>query len=95
MNLSYQVTHDELKDHFQKYGEVTNIEIPLRKGGKGAAQGIAYISFKETEGAITAFAQLDKTFFQGRKIHIMPAQEKPPKEPREPRERRDDDKEFL
>lgn len=63
MNLSYQVTHDELKESFGKYGEIDNIEIPLRKGGGGVALGIAYISFKETEGAITAFASLDKSYY--------------------------------
>lgn len=74
MNLSYQVTHDEVKEHFGKYGEITNVEIPLRKGGGGTALGIAYVSFKETEGAISAFADLDKTYYQGRKLHILPAQ---------------------
>lgn len=37
MNLSYQVTHDELKDQFGQYGDIENIEIPLRKGGGGEA----------------------------------------------------------
>jgi RNA recognition motif-containing protein len=63
MNLSYQVTHDELKEHFGSYGDIDNIEIPLRKGGGGAALGIAYISFKETEGAISAYASMDKTYY--------------------------------
>tara|TARA_B110000285_G_scaffold226702_1_gene286868 strand:- start:1187 stop:1345 length:159 start_codon:yes stop_codon:yes gene_type:complete len=52
-----------LKESFGKYGEIDNIEIPLRKGGGGVALGIAYISFKETEGAITAFASLDKSYY--------------------------------
>ena len=43
MNLSYTVTNEELADVFSKFGELQNIEIPLRKGGKGAALGIAYI----------------------------------------------------
>jgi RNA recognition motif-containing protein len=63
MNLSYEVTNDELLNLFGKFGKIESIEIPLRKGGKGVALGIAYITFKETEGAITAFATLDKTFF--------------------------------
>jgi len=33
MNLPFQITHDELKEVFQKYGEIENTEIPLRKGG--------------------------------------------------------------
>ena len=77
MNLSYQVTHDELKEYFCKFGDIENVEIPLRKGGGGVALGIAYIGFKDTEAAISAFAALDKSYFQGRKIHIMPAQVKP------------------
>lgn len=63
MNLSYEVTNDELQNLFSKYGLIDRIEIPLRKGGKGQAMGIAYISFKEVEGAVSAFASLDKTFF--------------------------------
>ena len=89
MNLSYEVCTVELQDLFGKFGDIVNIEIPLRKGGKGAALGIAYITFKETEGAISAFASLDKTFFQGRKLHIFPSQKKPPAEPREPYERKE------
>jgi multiple RNA-binding domain-containing protein 1 len=63
MNLSYEVTHDELKGLFGKFGEIENIEIPFRKGGKGTTLGISYVKFKETEGCITAFATLDKTYF--------------------------------
>jgi len=63
MNLSYKVTHDELRDHFEKLGPVEDIEIPLRKGGKGQAAGFAYIAFKDTEAAISAYAQNDKTYF--------------------------------
>jgi hypothetical protein len=28
---------------------------------------------------VSAFAELDKTYYQGRKLHILPAQPKPPK----------------
>ena len=92
MNLSYEVTHDELRSLFSKYGEVKNIEVPLRKGGGGQALGIAYITFDQTEGAISAYASLDKQYYQGRKLHIMPAQKKPPAEPREFKPREDWDK---
>jgi RNA recognition motif-containing protein len=63
MNLSYQVSHEELQELFGKFGDIDNIEIPFRKGGNGVTLGIAYINFKDTEGAISSYASLDKTYF--------------------------------
>lgn len=77
MNLPFIITHDELRELFSKFGEVEDIEIPLRRGGTGF--GFAFVRFTTVEGAVSAFAELDKTYFQGRKLHILPAQAKPPK----------------
>lgn len=79
MNLSYTVTKEELQELFGKYGEIADIEIPFRKGGRGTPLGLGFIRFQESECAIQAFAELDKSYFQGRKIHIKPAEKKPPK----------------
>lgn len=79
MNLSYTVTKEELQELFGKYGEIADIEIPFRKGGRGTPLGIGFVRFQETECAIQAFAELDKSYYQGRKIHIKPAEKKPPK----------------
>ena len=76
MNLSYQVTHDELQGLFGKYGEIVDIEIPFRKRGRGVPLGIGFIRYETPEAAISAFAELDKTYFQGRKLHIKPAEKK-------------------
>ena len=78
MNLSYQVTKEELQELFGKYGEIDDIEIPFRKHGKGVPLGIGFVKFATSESAISAFAELDKTYFQGRKIHIKPSEKKPP-----------------
>ena len=83
MNLSYEIQEPELRTLFEKFGEVELVEIPLRRGGQ--ATGYAFINYKETEGAVAAFAQLDKTYFQGRKIHILPAQQKPKRDLPEPK----------
>ena len=80
MNLSYQVTKEELQDLFGKYGKIDDIEIPFRKGGRGTPLGIAFVKFAESESAISAFAERDQSYFQGRKLHIKPAEKKPPKE---------------
>lgn len=79
MNLSYTVTKEELQETFGKYGEIQDIEIPFRKGGRGTPLGLGFIRYAESESAIQAFAEMDKSYFQGRKIHIKPAEKKPEK----------------
>jgi multiple RNA-binding domain-containing protein 1 len=71
MNLPFTITHDELKELFSRFGEIEETEIPLRRGGTG--YGFAFVRFATIEGSVSAFAELDKTYFQGRKIHILPA----------------------
>lgn len=71
MNLPFQITHDELRAVFEKNGPVQDIEIPVRRGGVGF--GFAFIRYENVESAVAAFANLDKTYFQGRKLHILPA----------------------
>ena len=63
MNLSYTVTKEELQELFGKYGEIADIEIPFRKGGRGTPLGIGFVRFQETESAIQAFAELDKSYY--------------------------------
>ncbi len=63
MNLSYQVTKEELQELFGKYGEIVDIEIPFRKYGKGVPLGLGFIRFVTSESAIQAFAELDKSYF--------------------------------
>ena len=63
MNLSYTVTKEELQELFGKYGEIADIEIPFRKGGRGTPLGIGFVRFQESESAIQAFAELDKSYF--------------------------------
>ena len=45
MNLSYEVTHEEMKELFGPFGEIEDVEIPLRKYGGGVALGISIIRF--------------------------------------------------
>eukprot|EP00347_Sterkiella_histriomuscorum_P002356 403368470 len=78
MNLAFTINHEELREKFGPFGEIADIEIPLRKGGQSF--GFAFIKYATVEAAVSAYAELDKTFYQGRKLHILPAQKKPPKE---------------
>ena len=75
MNLPFGITHEELRELFTPFGDIEEVEIPLRRGGTG--YGFAFVRFKTVEATVSAFAKLDKTYFQGRKLHILPAQKKP------------------
>lgn len=79
MNLPFTITHEELRELFEKFGEIQEVEIPLRKGGTGF--GFVFIRFATVESTVAAYADLDKKFYQGRKLHILPAQKKPPPPP--------------
>lgn len=52
MNLSYTVTKEELQEVFGKYGQVQDIEIPFRKGGRGTPLGLGFVRYAEAESAI-------------------------------------------
>jgi len=57
------VTHEDLTELFSKFGEIEEIEIPFRRGGKGQLAGIAFVRYKTVEATIAAFAALDKQYF--------------------------------
>lgn len=61
MNLPFTINHDELRALFQRFGDIEDTEIPLRRGGTG--YGFAFIRFSTIEAAVSAFATLDKTYF--------------------------------
>ena len=61
MNLPFEITHDELRALFQRFGEIEDTEILLRKSGTG--YGFAFIRFATVEGLVSAYAELDKTYF--------------------------------
>lgn len=65
-----------MRDLFGKYGTVLDIETPQRWHGKWVPLGIGLIRFETEEAAISAYASLDKSYFQGRKLHIKPAEKK-------------------
>jgi RNA recognition motif-containing protein len=63
MNLSYQTTIEDLYALFEKYGTVLDVEIPFRKGGRGVPLGLGFVRFEAPEAAISAYAELDKTYY--------------------------------
>jgi len=71
-NLAFSCTENEIMELFQPFGEVAQVHIPIDRLSK-QAKGVAYVTFKQPTSALSAYEALDKTSFQGRLLHIIPA----------------------
>ncbi|KAH9856242.1 hypothetical protein C2E23DRAFT_810772 [Lenzites betulinus] len=78
-NLPFTCTEQELRDQFQRYGDVSQVHMVLDASTK-QAKGLAYVSYEKPEAALVAYQALDKTSFQGRLLHILPAVDRKGKE---------------
>ncbi|KAI8973452.1 hypothetical protein BDF20DRAFT_977834 [Mycotypha africana] len=76
-NLPYACTEQDLRDLFGQYGSLSEVHMPIAKDTK-KPKGYAYILYLLPEHAVKAYEALDMQTFQGRLLHILPAQEKPP-----------------
>ncbi|XP_055939944.1 probable RNA-binding protein 19 [Argiope bruennichi] len=74
-NLCYTVTEKEVEELFSKYGPLTDVCVPIDFLTKKAL-GFAFVSYVFAEHAVKAFTELDGTIFQGRLLHLIPAQPK-------------------
>lgn len=75
-NLSYATNEDELKALFEKYGSLSEFHLPIDSQTK-QQKGFAFVTYVFPEHAVKAFSELDKTDFQGRLLHLIPARAKP------------------
>ncbi|KAF2276968.1 RNA-binding domain-containing protein [Westerdykella ornata] len=74
-NLHYDITSDDLQEHFSKYGPLEEVHVPMNKSD-GKAKGFAFVQFQDPEHAVEAYSQNDGTIFQGRLLHIIHAESK-------------------
>ncbi|KAK6539501.1 Multiple RNA-binding domain-containing protein 1 [Orbilia ellipsospora] len=74
-NLTYSVIESELEELFSQFGDLEEVHLPVDIK-KHTPKGFAYIQFASPSSAITAFQTLDQSIFQGRTLHILPAEAK-------------------
>ncbi|KAI0549587.1 pre-rRNA processing protein [Xylaria curta] len=72
-NLPYDTTAEDLRTHFEKFGEVEEVHVPSDASNKN--RGMGFVLFHDPEAAVNAF-QSDRTTFQGRILHVLPAKAK-------------------
>ncbi|POR32757.1 Multiple RNA-binding domain-containing protein 1 [Tolypocladium paradoxum] len=73
-NLPYGATEEDLRDTFEKFGTLQEVHLPT--GAGGSRKGFALVLFSDPSDAVKAFQAMDGATFQGRIIHIIPADEK-------------------
>ncbi|TGO39870.1 hypothetical protein BHYA_0046g00240 [Botrytis hyacinthi] len=70
-NLPYSATEDDLRKHFEQYGALEEIHLPV--DAKGASKGFVLVQYTDPNAAAEAYHDVDGEPFQGRLLHILPA----------------------
>ncbi|THV54407.1 hypothetical protein BGAL_0027g00180 [Botrytis galanthina] len=70
-NLPYSATEDDLRKHFEQYGTLEEIHLPVDT--KGASKGFVLVQYTDPNAAAEAYHNVDGEPFQGRLLHILPA----------------------
>lgn len=73
-NLGFQVTDEELKSMFSKFGEVTSAKV-ITDRESGRSRGFAFVEMAD-EAAEKAMKELDGTHSDGRTISVTKARPK-------------------
>ncbi|KAH7086920.1 hypothetical protein FB567DRAFT_55210 [Paraphoma chrysanthemicola] len=68
-NLYYEVTADQLKRVFTRFGEVESVKIIY--DNRGLSRGFGYVEFKNIPDAQSAIDNLDMQVFEGRNLVVQ------------------------
>lgn len=74
-NLSYTTTEDDIRKLFEKYGPLTEVNLPIDRITR-KLKGFGTITFLMTEHAVKAYSELDGSILDGRMLHLLPAKMK-------------------
>ncbi|XP_034241110.1 probable RNA-binding protein 19 isoform X2 [Thrips palmi] len=75
-NLSYLTTEEDITQLFSKYGELSEVLLPIDFRTR-KIKGYALVTFLLPEQAVQAYNELDGTVFEGRMLHLLPSKSKP------------------
>jgi polyadenylate-binding protein len=74
-NIDLEVTDEEFRDLFNKYGEITSATIS-RDPESGKSRGFGFVNYISHESAATAVEELNDNDFHGQKLYVGRAQKK-------------------
>lgn len=75
-NLAFNVTEDELRTEFEKFGQVRSINI-IKDRETGRSRGFAFVEMENGDQAKQAIDELNLTAINDRKITVNEARPKP------------------
>jgi len=73
-NLSYTLTEDQVRKHFEKHGPITSCEV-MRERETNKSRGFGFIEFQNADAAAAAKAE-DGATLMGRNIKVNEAKER-------------------
>ncbi len=74
--LSYDTMENDLRDAFEKYGEVDSVKVVYDKEA-GRSKGFAFVEMPDDDQARDAIASLNDTELDGRTIVVKEAEDRP------------------
>ncbi|XP_078046896.1 putative RNA-binding protein 19 [Augochlora pura] len=74
-NLSYTITEEDIRKLFEKYGPLTEVNLPVDKVTR-KLKAFGTVTFLMTEHAVKAYSELDGTVVDGRMMHLLPGKAK-------------------
>ena len=86
-NLAYEVTDDDLREAFAKYGEVTSAKVARDNMG-GASKGFGFVEMPNNSEADKAIKGINGTELMGQRVKVSEARDKNDKRGRRRRGRR-------
>jgi RNA recognition motif-containing protein len=75
-NLSYRTTAEGLRGLFTQYGEVVSANVVTDRQ-TGQARGFGFVEMASDDEAKSAISALDGQEFEGRKLRVNEAMDKP------------------
>jgi RNA recognition motif-containing protein len=75
-NLNYATTDDSVRELFLQFGSVTSANVIIDQS-TGRTKGFGFVEMETEEAARKAIEKLDGREFEGRRLRVNAAQEKP------------------
>jgi len=77
-NLPFSTTEAELRQAFEKHGQVESVAVIMDRE-TGRPRGFAFVEMADANGAAAAMQSLDGREFGGRALRVNEANERPPR----------------